>query len=150
MGVSLLDKIPVGSTIVVDSAPIIYVLDGTNRALSIRYLPLFRAAEKGRIAIAVSTITIAEVMAGPMMHGNDLLGERYRQALSQAHNWRAVDLSVDIAALAARMRAKYRLKLADAIQLATAIDVGACALVTHDRDFSRISEMPIIGVFDRN
>jgi predicted nucleic acid-binding protein len=145
MSSSLVEKIPVGSTIVVDSAPIIYVLDGTNRALLNKYLPLFKAAEKGRIAVAVSTITIAEVMAGPMMHGNHVLAERYRQALSHSPNWRAVDLTVDIAALAARMRAKYRLKLADAVQLATAIDVGAYALVTHDKDFSNISEIPILG-----
>jgi predicted nucleic acid-binding protein len=143
--VSLLDKIPDGSTIVVDSAPIIYVLDGTNKGLSSKYLPLFKAAEKGRVAIAVSTITVAEVMAGPMMHGNHVLAERYKQALSHAPNWRAVDLTIDIAALAARMRAKYRLKLGDAVHLATAIDIGAFALVTHDRDFSKISEIPILG-----
>lgn len=45
---------------------------------------------------------------------------------------------------AAQLRAQYRLKLPDAIQLATALDIGAAAFVTHDRDFSRVSGVEIL------
>lgn len=54
-------------------------------------------------------------------------------------------LDADIAVLAARLRAKHRLKLPDAIQLATAIHTGCHALVTHDRGFSGIADLPILG-----
>jgi predicted nucleic acid-binding protein len=33
---------------------------------------------------------------------------------------------------------------ADAIQLASALDIGAAALVTHDRDFSHVTGIDIL------
>jgi predicted nucleic acid-binding protein len=36
------------------------------------------------------------------------------------------------------------LKLPDAIQLATALDIGAAAFVTHDRDFSQVTGVQIL------
>ncbi|CAG0967677.1 hypothetical protein MYXO_01119 [Myxococcaceae bacterium] len=47
--------------------------------------------------------------------------------------------------LADRFRSAYRLRLPDAIQLATAVATGSAALVTHDRDFSRVREIRILG-----
>ena len=44
---------------------------------------------------------------------------------------------------AAQLRAQYGLKLPDAMQLATAIDIGASALVTLDRDFFAVQGLPI-------
>jgi hypothetical protein len=46
--------------------------------------------------------------------------------------------------LAAQLRVQYRLKLPDAIQLATGLDIGAAAFVTHDRDFSQVSGVEIL------
>jgi predicted nucleic acid-binding protein len=36
------------------------------------------------------------------------------------------------------------LKFPDAVQLASALDIGAAALVTHDRDFSRVQGLPVL------
>jgi predicted nucleic acid-binding protein len=43
------------------------------------------------------------------------------------------------------MRASYRLKLPDAIQVASALAINAAALVTHDRDFSRLKELRVLS-----
>ena len=56
-----------------------------------------------------------------------------------------VELTVDIAETAARLRAKLKLKLPDAIQVASALSVNADALVTHDRDFARIKGLRVMG-----
>ena len=45
---------------------------------------------------------------------------------------------------AARLRTHARLKLADAVQAASAIAVHADAMVTHDRDFSRLTALRIL------
>lgn len=50
--------------------------------------------------------------------------------------WIAPDL--EIANLAARLRAKYRLETPDAVQAATAILSGATLLVTNDSSFEKI------------
>jgi predicted nucleic acid-binding protein len=42
------------------------------------------------------------------------------------------------------MRATYGLELPDAIQLATALEIGANALVTHDRDFSKVRGLQVL------
>jgi predicted nucleic acid-binding protein len=56
-----------------------------------------------------------------------------------------VDLTADIAESAARLRASLRLKLPDAVQAASALAIGAEALVTHDRDFSRVRSLRIMS-----
>jgi predicted nucleic acid-binding protein len=55
-----------------------------------------------------------------------------------------IPVSPSIATLAAQLRAQYRLKLPDALQLATALDIGAAAFVTHDRDFSQVTGISIL------
>jgi predicted nucleic acid-binding protein len=51
---------------------------------------------------------------------------------------------VDIAESAAQLRASMRLGLADAIQAASALSINAAALVTHDRDFSRVRALRVL------
>ena len=85
--------------------------------------------------------TVAEVLTGPMRTGQDALASRYEVALSR-FTVAAVDNA--IAVLAARLRVRYGLKLPDAIQLASALNLGAAALVTHDRDFARVNGLAIL------
>jgi predicted nucleic acid-binding protein len=133
--------LPEGALILVDSAPIIYVLEG-NPKLAARFQPLFDRHARGEIAFAVSTITIAEVLAGPLNAGDEALAKRYRAVLE---SWQVVDLSADIAESAARLRVSLKMKLPDAVQAASAIAINADALVTHDRDFSRVTALKVIG-----
>jgi predicted nucleic acid-binding protein len=46
--------------------------------------------------------------------------------------------------LAVHFRMQYRLRLPDAVQLASALQIGAVALVTHDRDFSAVQGLPVL------
>lgn len=129
-----------GATVVVDTAPFIYVLE-SHPQWADQFVGLFEAAARGNLTIALSTITLAEVLTGPFKAGQTALAKRYEKALSQ---YEVISVSPAIAALAAQLRARYRLKLPDAIQLASALDIGAAALVTHDRDFSQVSGMVIL------
>jgi predicted nucleic acid-binding protein len=104
--------------------------------------PLFEAHAAGGLRFAVTTITVAEVLAGPLQVGDDAVARRYRAILE---SWQIVELDVDIAESAARLRASLRLKLPDAIQAASALAINADAIVTHDRDFSRVRSLRIIS-----
>ena len=130
-----------GALILVDSPPIIYVLEG-HRTLARRFRPLFERQAEGEISFAVTTITIADVLTGPLRVGDEALAERYRAILE---SWYVVELSTEIAERAARLRANAKLELPDAVQAASAIAVNADALVTHDRDFSRLTALRILG-----
>lgn len=133
--------IPEGALLLVDSAPIIYTLEG-HLQFAARFVPLFQRHANAEIVLAVTTVTIAEVLTGPLKAGEEALAKRYRAVLE---TWRVIDLSTDIAESAARLRGTYGLKLPDAIQLASALAINADALVTHDRDFAKVTGMRILG-----
>lgn len=142
---ALLEHLPVHATVLVDTAPVIYLLDGNAQSLP-KFLPLFRAAERGELRILLTPVTLAEVLAGPLKARKEALAERYESALREGLGWRVVDLDSDIAAKAARLRIRYGLKLPDAFQLAAALYHSVDALVTHDRDFGQAArEVAILG-----
>lgn len=133
--------LPKGALVLVDSAPIIYVLEGHARLAS-RFRPLFERQAAGDIGFAVSTITVAEVLTGPLGAGEEALAKRYRAVME---SWQVVNLTADIAESAARLRASLKLRLADAVQVASALAVNADALVTHDRDFSKLKSLTVLS-----
>lgn len=132
--------LPEGATVLVDTAPWIYLLQD-HSDFAPRFEGLFEAAEQGRVELALSTITLAEVLKGPYQAGEVALAKRYEKALN---SYQVVPFSSAVAIQAAQLRAQYGLKLPDAAQLATALDMGAAALVTHDRDFSAVQGLPIL------
>lgn len=139
-GASLWGGLRSGDLVVVDSAPLIYLLDD-HPEFAAAFVGLFTLQAEGKIEIAISTIAMAEVLAGPFKHGQVVLAKRYEKELA---NFEVVPVSHDIAVTAARIRASTGLRLPDAIQAATTLEVGAAALVTHDRDFSRLEGLRVI------
>lgn len=143
---SILAGIPAFATVVVDTAPVIYLLEGNELFLP-RFFPLFHAAEAGNLQISITAITLAEVLAGPLKAGKDALAERYEGALREGLGWRVMDITADIASRAARLRVRYGLRLPDALQLSAALVSGAHGLATHDRDFGKAAqEVLLLGI----
>jgi predicted nucleic acid-binding protein len=130
-----------GSLVLLDSAPIIYFLESHPKLRS-RFEPLFERHADGGVRFAVTTVTIAEVLTGPLAVGDEALARRYRNVLE---SWEVVGLDAAIAESAARLRGQSGLKLADAVQVASALAIKADALVTHDRDFSSITALRVIS-----
>lgn len=141
-----LEGLPENALLLLDSAPIIYVLED-HRELASVFRPVFEAHDEGLLRLAVTTVTLAEVLTGPLGARDEVLAERYRATLK---SWFVVDLDAEIAESAARLRAACKLKLADAVQAASALAVGADALVTHDRDFSALRDLRVLGVQTKN
>jgi predicted nucleic acid-binding protein len=133
--------LPVGALLLVDSAPIIYLLEA-NARFAAYFAPMFERHANGELLLAVTTITIAEVLTGPLKAGEEALAKRYRSVLEA---WQVVDFTSDIAESAARLRGQYGLRLPDAIQLASALAINADALVTHDRDFAAVRGLRVLG-----
>ena len=140
MGSLELSDLPDGALVLLDSAPIIYILDQDPRHAP-RFRPLFERQGAGEIRFAVTSMTIAEVLTGPLKAGEEALARRYRAVME---SWQVVNLTPDIAESAARFRARLGLKMADAVQAASAIAINADALVTHDRDFSRVRTLKVL------
>jgi hypothetical protein len=73
------DDLPEQALLLIDSAPIIYFLEN-HQKLAPHFEPLFEAHGTGRLRFAVTTITIAEVLIGPVRAGDEPVARRYRAA----------------------------------------------------------------------
>lgn len=135
-----LDGLPEQALLLVDTPPIVHYLEN-HPELGPRFQPLFEAHQRGELRFALTTITLAEVVTGPLQAHDEALARRY---LAVLESWRVVDLDAEIAEGAARLRAFLRLKLPDAVQAASALAINADALVTHGRDFSRLTALRVI------
>lgn len=141
-----LEGLPENPLLLIDSAPIIYLLED-HPELAPVFRPVFEAHDGGFVRLAVTTMTLAEVLTGPVSTRDEVLAERYRATLK---SWFVVDFDAEIAESAARLRAACKLKLADAVRAASALAIGADALVTHDRDFSALRDLRVLGVENRD
>lgn len=133
-------NLPVGAMVLVDTAPWIYMLED-HPTFAPKFVGLFETAAVGEVELALSTIALAEVLTGPCKAGQTTLAKRFETVLN---TYRVVPVTAPIASLAAQLRAQYRLKLPNALQLATALEIGATALVTHDRDFSAVQGLQVL------
>jgi predicted nucleic acid-binding protein len=97
-------------------------------------------AERERHALAISTLTYAEILVGPLRAGGRAVAvvERF------ADQVRIVDLSPDIARLAAELRAARGLKLPDAVIVATGLRLGADVILTADAGWKGIEKAAVV------
>src|SRR5947207_2964217 len=96
MALTPLGELPSNARVTVDSAPIIYFLEDHSK-LAARFAPVFDAAAQGALSIFVSTITVAEVVAGPLKAGNEILAAQYCEALRGSKDWEIIPVAEEIA-----------------------------------------------------
>lgn len=131
----------------IEAAPFIYFVEQHATYVE-RVRAVFQRVARGELEIVTSTITLAEVLVLPMQHGYTQYEREYRDMLLNTEHIGVVPVSPEIAILASRLRATYRLRTPDAIHVATAIDTGCDALLTNDRALLRVTELPVLVVDD--
>ena len=132
-----------GSTVGLDTAPVIYYIEEHPAHLA-RIRPFFEAAERGEFRVVTSFVTLIEVLVHPLREGRPELAEEYRNILLQSPALTAIPLDEGIAEEAAGLRARHNLRTPDAIQLATAIRSGASWFLTNDAELADLSEIPVL------
>lgn len=95
-----------------------------------------------------SVLTLTELLVKPLQSGRRGLAARYEALVRVTPNLILVDVDSGIARQAAVLRARYRLRTADAIQVAACLAHGATAFVTNDRRLRRIDELTVIVLAD--
>ena len=98
-------------------------------------------AERDRHALAISALTYAEILVGPLRAG----GRAVEVVERFAAQVRIADLSPDIARRAAELRASRGLKLPDAVIVATGLGLGAVVILTADARWKGIEKVKVIG-----
>lgn len=109
---------------------------------------VFSMIENGFVSGVTSVLALTEVLVKPIQEGNNLLQNRYRMLMKNFPNLSMINVEPPIAQLAAKLRAKYRLRTPDAIFLATAIREGAGVFLTNDRNLTKVEEVSVIYLKD--
>ncbi len=125
-----------------DTAPIIYHVEGVAS-----YQPLtdviFRSIQEGTIQAVTSAITLAECLVLPYRQRDLALIQQFRNVITRGVN--TLYFGVDaVAESAAEIRARYRLTLTDAFQVAVALAAGSDAFLTNDAALKRVSELRVL------
>ncbi len=102
------------------------------------------AIESGRNLGVCSTLSLLEVLVQPYRRGKEELVNQFYGLLTTYPGLTWVELSTEIADLAARLRAHHRLKTPDSIVLATAIHAGATGFIGNDVQMARVPAIDVL------
>jgi predicted nucleic acid-binding protein len=127
----------------IDTAPFIYFLE-RHPLFASAVRGFFERAERGELSLVTSTVTLAEVLTKPFAENADAIATAYRSILTTSPYIRLLPIDVATAEQAAHLRARYRLKTPDAIQLAVSIRAGCDAFLTNDGGLKRVQEIPVL------
>jgi len=109
---------------------------------------LLAGVQAGRQTAITSTITVMELTVRPWQVGQPAVAREYEALLIHFPHLALADVTRDVARRAAQLRVRYRLRPADALQVATALVHGATAFVTNDRQLTRLSPVLDIIILD--
>ena len=130
-----------------DTAPLIYFIESHPQ-----YGPLvkvvFKRAQAGQVELFTSTLTLTEVLAHPLEKQAEEIAKAYKSILLESPHLHVFDVDIRIAEKAAELRARYRLKTPDAIQIAVAIQAGCEVFLTNDKDHKRVQEVRVLFLGD--
>jgi predicted nucleic acid-binding protein len=123
--------------IALDTPIFIYQLETNPRYLA--YTDhIFSWLERPGSKAITSTITMTELLVQPYRNNDEKRANEFYVLLSTYPNLDWITPSLEIAELAARIRALDRLRTPDALQAATAVQAQATGLITNDPIFERV------------
>ena len=123
--------------IALDTSFFIYQLEPNPKYLAYTD-PIFRWLEQPGSRAVTSTITMTELLVLPYREGDEQRANDFYGLLSTYPNLSWIAPNLEIADLAARIRALHRLRTPDALQAATAIHTLSTGLITNDPVFERV------------
>lgn len=134
-------------TVAIDSMCFIYHFEANPK-----YGPLvqriFSLVAAGKMSAFTSVVSVAETLSVSLLPSKPEARVYYKERFLEMKNLKLIDVDLDIAEQAAAIRSNYKLKLGDAIQLATAFNNNAQLFITNDKQFKQIKEIKIMILSD--
>jgi predicted nucleic acid-binding protein len=131
----------------IDTAPVIYFVEAAPR-----YTPLvatiFDQLGSGLRGIP-SVITLGEVLVHPLANSDVRLPSAYQAFLLRSSGLATWPVDATAAEQAAALRARYRLHLTDALQIAVALEAGCEAFLTNDLALKHVAGLRVLVLDDR-
>ena len=143
----LTERIRSFSVIGLDTAIFIYHFEENPT-----YLPLTRellsSIEMGERKGVTSAITLMEIIVKPLTLGQIDVARKYEAMLVNFPNLDIIDLDRDVIRQAARLRAEYRIRPPDALQVSASLLYGADVFITNDGLLKRLQDKLEVIILD--
>ena len=105
---------------------------------------IFQAIATARCIGITSVITLGEVLVQPLIRGDTRLQTEYRDLLLHSETLQTLPIDSLAAEAAAGLRAPYRIRMPDALQIAIALGAGCEAFLTNDTAVRRVTELRVL------
>ena len=135
------------SSVALDTSILIYQLEAHPKYVELTDA-VFAWIERPGHAAVTSTITMTELLVQPYRESDEQRVDEFYALLSTCPNLKWIPPDLEIADVAARFRARYRLRTPDALQAATAVQREVRGFITNDAAFERVEELEAL-VLDR-
>lgn len=129
--------------IALDTSVFIYQLEANARYLALTD-SVFSWLERAGHEAVTSTITMTELLVPSYRDKDEQRVDTFYALLTTYPNLRWIAPDLEVADLAAKLRASYRLRTPDALQAATAIRSQATGLITNDPVFTRVEGLDTV------
>lgn len=130
-----------------DTSIFIYHLEASPRYVPVTEI-LFEILPAGKISAVTSVLTVMELTVRPLQLARSEVADEYEVLVATFPNLLLVNVDRAVARRAAELRARHRLRTADAVQVATALLNEATAFLTNDKDLRRIDELEVLLLDD--
>lgn len=127
----------------IETAPLIYYVE-ENPTYVAKMDAVIAVIEAKPIEVVSSVILLAELLPLPMRAGHVAIVRTYRNILFYNDQFRLLPVSLEIAEVAADIRARYNLRTPDALHVATAIVAGCDAFLTNDAAIQKVTELRVL------
>lgn len=104
----------------------------------------FQYLQEGKSQGIISVLVVGEILTGVKKVGNDQTILVYRHIFSAFPNLSVADVTIETMEIMSDLRAKYGLRIPDAIHLATALLNKANGFLTNDKQLRQVDELDVI------
>lgn len=130
-----------------DTASVMYLVE-KNPAYVNLVRAVFQRLDSGQLQSVTSPVTLAECLVHPLRQGLFQLRQDFINVVVNGVSTTFVGLDQTSGEIAGALRARYNLRLPDALQLAAALSAGCEAFLTNDAQLKRVTELQILVLDD--
>ena len=109
---------------------------------------MLEAVAQARIGAVASELVLLQLLVAPLKKGSQDVADEIELALLHFPNLQLAPVTRAVLLRAAEIRARYGLRTADAIMLATAVESGATLAVTNDSAWRKMNEIEVLLLRD--
>jgi predicted nucleic acid-binding protein len=130
-----------------DTAPFIYFIEDVAPYADLLD-PVFGLVESRTLGAVTSTVTFAEILTKPFADKNFSLVDEIKFTLKTFAALTVLSIDEKLAEAAAHIRARYTIRLPDALQVAAAIQGADTLFLTNDKRVKKVEGLEVIVLSD--